>query len=306
MGSRSADSGLIFSISRTSCEDGPGIRTTVFLKGCALRCVWCHSPQSQGDVAPRLSYYQNRCIACNACFSACPNEVHGLIDGRRTIRWHKCRACGACIEACPAKALEMVGKWMAADEVMEVVRRDASYYAGSGGGVTFSGGEPAAQPDFLLSCARLCKSEGIHTALDTCGYADWTAYEQVLPYFDLVLYDVKHADPAMHREDTGADNARIQENLRKIDRMRIPIWIRIPLIPGRNDSERNISQIASLVRDLRTVERITLLPFNSAAGAKYGTIGRIFELEGTVRSKARELEILESLSRTGIPVDLRC
>jgi pyruvate formate lyase activating enzyme len=186
----------------------------------------------------------------------------------------------------------MVGEWLTVDQVMDVVRRDAVYYENSGGGVTFSGGEPTAQPSFLAACARQCREEGIHTTLDTCGFVQWPVLDTVLPHIDLVLFDLKHMDSQEHERLTGVDNLLILENLRRIDQQAKPIWIRIPLIPGYNDSEENLGRIAAMARHLTALKKISLLPYNSAAGAKYRLIGRDYSLEGLEYSQKREQEIL--------------
>jgi pyruvate formate lyase activating enzyme len=186
----------------------------------------------------------------------------------------------------------MVGEWLTVDQVMNVVRRDAVYYENSGGGVTFSGGEPTAQPRFLAACAQQCQEEGIHTALDTCGFVEWTVLNTVLPHIDLVLFDLKHMDSQKHEQLTGAQNDLILGNLQRIDQGAKPIWIRIPLIPGYNDSKENLGRIAEMARHLTAVTKISILPHNSAAGAKYRLIGRDYGLEGLEYPKDREQDIL--------------
>lgn len=303
MPGRSDLKGLIFSISRASAEDGPGIRTTVFHKGCPLRCLWCHSPQSQGNLKPRLTFYQNRCILCGACIGACPEGVHTISGKTKQIFWEKCDHCGNCVDACPSAAIEMGGRWLTVEQVMGVVRRDAAYYEKSGGGVTFSGGEPTLQPRFLTSCSKQCREEGIHTALDTSGYVEWPVLKRILPYIDLFLFDLKHMDSRQHECLTGVNNDLILANLERIDRQEKPIWIRIPLIPGYNDSEENLRQTAQTVRNLNSVRKISILPYNSAAGAKYRLIGRDYELEGLDYSPEREREIRRIFTNATIEIE---
>jgi pyruvate formate lyase activating enzyme len=228
-----------------------------------------------------------------------------MISGEaRHILWEKCDHCGRCVQVCPTRALEMVGEWLTIDQVMDVVRRDAVYYRNSGGGVTFSGGEPTAQPLFLAACAQQCREEGIHTALDTCGFVDWTVLDSVLPHIDLVLFDLKHKDSQEHKRFTGVTNGLILENLQRIDQRAKPIWLRIPLIPGHNDSIDNLAGIAEMARHLTSVEKISILPYNSAAGAKYRLIGRDYGLEGLDYSKDREQDILRIFAITKKEVEM--
>jgi pyruvate formate lyase activating enzyme len=222
----------------------------------------------------------------------------------RRILWEKCDHCGQCVPVCPTRALEMVGDWLTVDQVMDVVRRDSVYYDNSGGGVTFSGGEPTAQPRFLDACAQRCRKEGIHTALDTCGCVEWNVLEGILRHIDLVLFDLKHMDSQTHERLTGVNNDLILENLRRIDQRAKPIWIRIPLIPGHNDSKDNLGAIAELARHLTAVKKISILPYNSAAGAKYRLIGRGYGLEGLEYSKDREQDILRIFAATEKEVEI--
>ena len=296
--------GLVFSIDRNVVEDGPGIRTTVFLKGCPLRCVWCHSPQSQSKER-QLLFIENRCIGCGACVEVCPKDAQELSGTGRRILWERCEDCGECTQSCPSMALEMAGEWMTADQIMDVVRRDTVYYKNTGGGVTFSGGEALGQPEFLTACIERCKHEGIHTAVDTSGFAKGSVFEKILPYTDLFLYDLKQMDSQKHEEMTGVGNAVILENLKRIDGRGKTIWVRVPLIRGYNDSIENLRQIAEFTKTLTNVEKVSLLPYNGAAGAKYSFIGRKYGLEHLDgHTKQEKTDILKIFSSVGSAVEV--
>ena len=208
-------SGLVFNIQRFSIHDGPGIRTSVFLKGCPLRCFWCHNPEGR-HLRPEVRYSPSRCIACGACVEACPNHAHTIHEGVHHFSRSLCHGHGACIEVCYSGALESSGRVMTVDEVMEEVLRDRPFYESSDGGVTLTGGEPSLQDDFTLGILSRCKEKGIHTAIETCGEAPWHALESLLPYTDLVMMDIKAITPEKHLEVTGRTNDRILANARAL------------------------------------------------------------------------------------------
>lgn len=257
--------GRIFNIQRYSIHDGPGIRTTVFLKGCPLSCIWCHNPESQSFM-PQLMFYSKRCIGCGKCGEVCRHEA---LNDR-----NKCVSCGCCAEVCYAKARELVGKLVTVQEVMEQIDKDNIFYDESGGGITFSGGEPLAQPMFLLELLAECKKREYHTALDTSGYGSAEAIKAISGVTDLFLYDLKLMDDEKHIAYTGVSNKLILENLKTISQLGNRIFIRVPLIPGINDDESNIIAIAEVVQGTPGIEQVNILPYHNIAADKYKRLGR--------------------------------
>ncbi len=268
-------SGWIFDIKRFAVHDGPGLRTTIFLKGCSLQCQWCHNPESI-HTKPELLIYPERCIGCNNCLDCCPNDAHYLVtDGTKAYDRSRCTACGQCAEHCYANALMIAGRRVSVEEVMSIIREDANFYALSNGGITLSGGEPLVQDKFAIALLQQSKSDGFHTALDTSGHVDWDVFERALPFLDLVLYDLKHIDPVFHLQYVGASNWRILENLRQLNRSGIPIEIRMPIIPTINDSPEHIESAARFLASLTNVQGVRLLAYHRFAGSKYRSVGRV-------------------------------
>lgn len=263
--------GLIFNIQRFSIHDGPGIRTTVFFKGCSLRCFWCHNPESIHP-HPQIQLFLQKCIGCGKCFEICPVGAHCMIDGERVFLRELCRNCGKCAEICYADALVLAGKWLTAREVMDEVEKDKPFYENSDGGVTISGGEPLLQADFARALLEECKKEGLHTVVDTAGNVPWEAFEKVLPFTDLFLYDLKAADEEFHRHVTGAGNARILDNLKKLANSDKNIWIRIPIIPGVNDKVEEMEKLLMIIKELKQIEYVELLPFHRLGEGKYTSL----------------------------------
>jgi len=261
--------GVVFNIQRYSIHDGPGIRTTVFLKGCPLSCLWCQNPESQ-SIKPEIFYNVERCVGCGKCITVCPAKAIEMGDAKVITDRNICTGCGSCVDACPEEARELMGKYMTVEEVVEEVMKDDIFYQRSGGGVTLSGGEPFTQWKFSANILKHCKEKSAHTAIETCGYAPWKTMEQVLQYTDLVLYDLKHMDPKEHMKLTGVSNELILENVRRIWHERhIPIWIRVPVIPGYNDSPANIDALAGfVVNELSPFLQIHLLPYHRLGESK--------------------------------------
>lgn len=253
------NTGQIFDIQSLSIHDGPGIRTTVFLKGCPLRCVWCHNPESQKEMT-EIFFSPERCSGCRSCVQVCPQQCHRF-DAVHLFDRTGCIRCGSCTENCFSEALVKVGRAMSVNEVLQQVLADRPFY-GSNGGLTVSGGEPMAQFDFTLQLVREAKKHGLHICLDTCGYAAWEKYELLLPYIDIFLYDIKASDPAKHKAFTGVELSLIQENLRKLDAAGAVIYLRCPLIPGLNDEKTHWQQLGKLAESLHHVEEITLHPYH--------------------------------------------
>lgn len=293
--------GILFDIRRFSLHDGPGIRTTVFFKGCPLKCRWCHNPESQ---SPRreLVFRRERCIHCLACLEACPHGASVLVDGDVATLSEACQSCGACVEACYADARQIAGWESSAAEAFAAAGRDAAFYEKSGGGVTFSGGEPLMQPDFLLELLQICKGRGFHTALDTCGFARWEIIERVRPFVDLFLYDIKVVDPERHRRFTGVSNRLILENLSKLCAHGHDIILRAPLIPGVNDGQANIEALGALAARL-SLRRVDVLPYHNTAGNKYEGLNRPYSLSGLQPQSKDEInEIARQLGAFGLHI----
>jgi pyruvate formate lyase activating enzyme len=294
--------GVTFNIQRFSTEDGPGIRTTVFLKGCPLRCAWCHNPEGISP-RPELMWYDVRCIGVRDCLNACPEDALTLTRDGMLIDRERCTVCGACADACPAGALEVIGREWTPEAVFAEVEKDAIFYETSGGGVTLSGGEPMTQPDFVLALARLCREANVHVALDTCGVVGWERYERVLPLIDLVLYDLKIFYADRHRASTGVDNAIILENARRIAGAGQPMWIRTPVIPGYTADEENVAALADFIaRELPTVERWDLLAYTNLGQPKYRRLDRAYALEGAPLLTKADMEALHDVAVARVPV----
>lgn len=265
--------GIVFNIQRYSINDGPGIRTTVFLKGCRLNCFWCHNPEGI-EPKPEIQINYFKCIACGKCIGVCSNGSRKIIDGKLFYSRESCKFCGKCVDICCSGATEWVGNIMTVEKVIEEIERDCVFYNRSGGGATFSGGEPMLQIAFLKELLKDSKQKKIHTALDTSGYASWNNFEEVLPYVDLFLYDLKLIDEHKHKIATGVSNKLILNNLKNLSKKCARIIIRVPIIPKVNNSIEEITKIANFIKELEHIELIELLPFHQLGSGKYENLGK--------------------------------
>ncbi|MFC1904227.1 glycyl-radical enzyme activating protein [Chloroflexota bacterium] len=273
--------GLVTLIQRYSVHDGPGIRTVVFLKGCPLGCLWCSNPECQ-SINTELIIYSSQCNGCAKCVPACPQGATSLsADNVISIDRQKCNLCMKCIEACPTRAIRTSGDSMDVNQVMEEVRRDEVFYRHSGGGVTVSGGEPLFQWQFTLAFLRACKEENINTALETCGYASWDIMNGVLPFVDMVLFDIKHTDSQKHKEYTGKSNNLILLNAHRLGESGKRLWVRLPLIPGYNDSPENLLATAALAKEIKA-EKVSILPYHELGTPKNEGLDREYPLKDMV------------------------
>ncbi len=297
--------GIISQIQRWSIHDGPGIRTTVFLKGCPLACTWCHNPELQ-DAAPEVMLYPDRCAVCGDCVAVCSSGALELEEGKLIFKRDYCSACGLCVMVCPRQAREMVGLIVSSADVVQEALRDLPFYSLSGGGITVSGGEPLAQARFAGSILRRAKQAGLHTALDTSGHAPQEFLAQVSEFADLILYDLKQMDPALHKDQTSVRNELILGNLKWLLERGVRVWVRVPFVQGLTGTMENIRAIARFLSDEPHPEWVELLPYHELALGKYRALERAYLLQHDAVPPKEALETAKAiLEQSGLAVKLQ-
>ncbi len=292
--------GRIFDIQYFSVHDGPGIRTTVFFQGCPLRCRWCHNPEGF-FLRPLLRYQPEHCIFCGRCRDLCPKDCHSFPERGHQVSFSSCTSCGICAANCPSQALSLVGRTVTAEEILQHVLRDRPFY-GEEGGLTCSGGECMTQSAFLTGLLRAAKEQGISTAVDTSGMAPWKNFEQVAPYVDWYLYDIKAFSEELHRWGTGVSNRSILENYRKLAARGSRIWVRIPLIPGFNATLEEMDRIAEFLSEAGGAQQIRLIPYHTFGKSKYLQLGMTVEGEFHPPEKEEQRRLEEPFRMRGLPL----
>jgi len=294
---KSIITGMVFNMQRDSTEDGPGIRTTVFLKGCLMHCPWCHNPESiKPD--PELVWYDIKCIGCRKCINSCPRHALSFSHNGIVINRSRCIGCGECTKFCPSGALQIYGKEYTVKEAADIVLRDKVFYEKSGGGITISGGEPSLQVDFIIALMQVMREEKVHIALDTCGGVKWQTLKSIVELSDLVLYDIKCMDSDNHLKYTGISLELVLENAKEITKTGKPMWIRTPIIPGYTDSDENVKSISRFIKDnLPSVQRYDLLAFNNLCVPKYRRLDRTWVFNDKSAISQDKMENLAAIAK---------
>lgn len=291
----------IMNIQKYSIHDGPGIRTTVFLKGCPLNCWWCHNPESQKQ-SPQIMFFKEKCKGCGSCLKRCPQNAIQLVEGYPVTDESKCTLCGKCSDFCPNNARELVGSEMSVKDLMKEIIKDEAFYDESNGGVTFSGGEPLMHIEYLNNVLELCKSRGIHTTIDTSGYATWEKFEQIVNNVDLFLFDIKHMNNEKHLKYTGVGNTIILENLKKLSENGSNIYIRMPIIAGINDDDENIDLAVDFISKLNIIQ-VNLLSYHKMGMDKYRRLNREYKLSGLETPSGEVIsKIADKFRKAGIKI----
>jgi len=288
---------MIFNIQKCSIHDGNGLRTLVFFKGCPLRCPWCANPESQ-SYEKEIMEFQARCIGCGACLTVCPQSSVKKTDDGFIIDRSICNHCFRCTDRCYAESKRVVGESYTVEALFKEIAKDKLYYSMYGGGVTFSGGEPLTQPQFLTEIAEKCVENGINVAVESCGYGNFDTFKGALPYINSMFLDIKHIDSDIHKDLTGIGNEVILENIKKITNFGIPITLRTPLIPGFNDTTKNIEGIASFISTLHNVAGYEILPYHNFGESKYKALGIPYSLQGTVAPSDEEVRAFVKCANT--------
>ena len=291
--------GTVFEIERYALKDGPGIRTVIFFKGCPLRCLWCANPESQ-SADNQLMYWETRCMGCKNCIDTCPNRALSWNGFSIRINRSACINCGKCTSVCNSEALDIAGKTISVSEVLDTINKDVSFYKQSGGGITFSGGEALTQIDFLYELAKACKSQSIHTCIETSGYSSWDNLKRILPFMDLFLFDIKTIDDESHKKNTGASNKLILSNFRKLIKSNANVCVRIPIIPGFNDSEGNIANTIGFLKKHGNTCPVSLLPYHTLGVAKYKKLDMDYKVADVPTPSLESINIIaEKFRKSG-------
>lgn len=310
--------GTVFNIQRFSIHDGPGIRTTVFLKGCSMGCLWCHNPEGS-HAFPEIQYDANRCIDCGECVNICPSKAHEIHDGNHTFHRERCNTSGECVDVCYSSALELMGESMTVQQIMEEVLRDRAFYKSSNGGVTLSGGEPALKYRFSYEILKQCKTEGLHTAVETCGNCAWQNFEALLPVTDLFMMDIKLIDSEKHMHATGVANERLLANAKHLAMTNKPLIFRTPIVPTINDSSEEFNKIITFIQSLMQLRRdgrkgnqfaseiqYELLPFHKLAADKYRSLDMEYRVSTIEPPSKEKMSELANLAKSyGVDVKIR-
>lgn len=285
--------GLIFDIKRFAVHDGPGIRTTIFLKGCPLSCWWCHNPEGLSD-KPEVTYYDYKCMGCDKCIDICSQKALKKIDNKLNRNFEICSVCGDCVEVCPTASQQIIGQKISSEKLMEEIKKDLLYFESSSGGVTFSGGEPLIQNVFLKETLKLCKNKGVHTALDTSGYSSTEVFNTILKYIDLFLFDLKIVDENQHKKYTGVSNKSIIKNLVTLQKKRKDVILRFTVINEITNTKENLKDIQNLISSLKGINEIDLLPYHNV-NEKYNKLCKEYKLKDIKQPSEEDIIIIKEL-----------